>query len=169
MTFEVPEGLMVSVSGVRGRVGESLTPAVAARFAAAYGAYMNDRAGGSARIVLGRDSRTSGPMLARAVSAALEGVGCSVIDVGLVPTPTTLMAVRYHGADGGIVVTASHNPVEWNALKLASSSGMFLDAEEAAAMRAYLDQPVPWRRWDGLGAVTRDDGRRRQLAHEVDQ
>ena len=158
MRFEVPEGLMVSVSGVRGRVGEALTPDVASRFAAAFGAYMNERASGRARVVLGRDSRTSGPMLSRAVSAALEGVGCDVIEVGLVPTPTALMAVRHHGADGGIVVTASHNPVEWNALKLASGSGMFLDAGEAAAMRTHLERAVPWQGWDGLGAVTRDEG-----------
>ncbi|HUG42136.1 MAG TPA: phosphoglucosamine mutase [Longimicrobiales bacterium] len=158
MGFEVPEGLMVSVSGVRGRVGEALTPDVAARFAAAFGAYMNEHAGGRARVVLGRDSRTSGPMLARAVSAALEGVGCDVVEVGLVPTPTVLMAIRHHGADGGIVVTASHNPVEWNALKLASGEGMFLDAEEAAAMRRHLERPVPWKAWDGLGTVTRDTG-----------
>lgn len=158
MAFDVPDGLMVSVSGVRGKVGEALTPDVAARFAAAFGAYVNERAGGRARVVLGRDSRTSGPMLARAVSAALEGVGCDVVDVGLVPTPTVLMAVRHHEADGGIVVTASHNPVEWNALKLASGAGMFLDADEAAAMRRHLDRPVPWKRWDGLGSVTVDDG-----------
>ncbi|MBW3552121.1 MAG: phosphoglucosamine mutase [Gemmatimonadetes bacterium] len=158
MRFEVPEGLMVSVSGVRGRVGEALTPDVVARFAAAFGAYMIERAGGRARVVLGRDSRTSGPMLSRAVSAALEGVGCDVIEVGLVPTPTALMAVRYHGATGGIVVTASHNPVEWNALKLASDAGMFLDADEAAEMRGHLDRDVPWKGWDGLGKVTCDDG-----------
>lgn len=156
MGFEIPAGLMVSVSGVRGRVGEAMTPEVVARFAAAFGAYLGERSGRRARVVLGRDSRTSGPMLARAVSAALEGVGCDVVDVGLVPTPTVLMAVRHHGADGGIVVTASHNPVEWNALKLASSAGMFLDADEAAAMRAHLERPVPWQAWDGLGTVTRD-------------
>ena len=158
MGFEVPEGLMVSVSGVRGRVGEALTPDVVARFAAAFGSYMNQHAGGRARVVLGRDSRTSGPMLSRAVSAALEGVGCDVIEVGLVPTPTALMAIRHHGATGGIVVTASHNPVEWNALKLASDAGMFLDAEEAAEMRGHLERDVPWRGWDGLGTVTRDEG-----------
>ena len=158
MSFQVPEGLMVSVSGVRGRVGESLTPDIVARFAAAFGAYMNARAEGRARVVLARDSRTSGPMLGRAVSAALEGVGCDVIHLGLVPTPTALMAIRHHGADGGVVVTASHNPVEWNALKLASGAGMFLDADEAAEMRSYLDRPVPWRGWDGLGTVLEDQG-----------
>lgn len=157
MAFEIPAGLMVSVSGVRGRVGEALTPEVAMRFGAAFGAYMNERAGGRAKIVLGRDSRTSGPLLSRAVSAALEGVGCEVVEVGLVPTPTVLMAVGHHGAAGGIVVTASHNPVEWNALKLASGSGMFLDADEAAAMRRHLDGRPPWKDWDGIGSVTRDE------------
>ena len=158
MAFEIPDGLMVSVSGVRGRVGQALTPDVAMRFAAAFGAYMTDRAGGRARIVVGRDSRTSGPLLVRAVSAALEGVGCDVVDVGLVPTPTALMAIRHHGATGGVVVTASHNPVEWNALKLASAQGMFLDAEEAAALRAHLDAPPPWAAWDGVGGVEHDEG-----------
>ena len=155
--FEIPDGLMVSVSGVRGRVGEALTPDVVTRFAAAFGAYLNERAGGRAKVVLARDSRTSGPLFVRAVSAALEGVGCDVVHVGLVPTPTALMAIRHHGADGGVVVTASHNPVEWNALKLASGSGMFLDAEEAAAMRAFLDRDPAWKGWDGIGSVTTDD------------
>lgn len=167
MAFEIPDGLMVSVSGVRGRVGETLTPDVVARFAAAFGTYMIEgagdaRAGSSAgadrpRVVLARDSRTSGPLLTRAVSAALEGVGCDVIDLGLVPTPTALLAIRHHGAAGGIVVTASHNPVEWNALKLASRSGMFLDAEEAAAMRRHLDGTPPWKGWDGIGLREVDD------------
>jgi phosphomannomutase len=158
MTFEIPDGLMVSVSGVRGRVGQALTPDVVARFAAALGAYLDDAVGGGSRVVLARDSRTSGPLLGRAVSAALEGVGCDVIDLGLVPTPTALMAIRYHGAAGGVIVTASHNPVEWNALKLASHQGMFLDAEEAVAMRAYLDRPIPWKRWDTIGQRETDDG-----------
>jgi phosphomannomutase len=156
MAFEAPPGLMVSVSGVRGKVGEALTPDVVVRFAAAFGAFLRDRTEGATAVVLGRDSRTSGPLFVRAVSAALEGVGCDVIDIGLVPTPTALMAVRHHDAAGGIVVTASHNPVEWNALKLASSEGMFLDGEEAAAMRAYLDRPTPWQGWDGIGTVRHD-------------
>jgi phosphomannomutase len=156
MSFEIPPGLMVSVSGVRGRVGEALTPEVAARFAGAFGAYLLEQAGPSASVVLARDSRTSGPLLARAVSAALEGVGCHVIDAGLVPTPTALLAIRHHGAAGGVVVTASHNPVEWNALKLASGSGMFLDPEEAAAVRAHLDRPLPWKAWDGIGRQEAD-------------
>jgi phosphomannomutase len=157
MTFEIPDGLMVSVLGVRGRVGDTLTPDVVARFAAALGAYLSDADGEGSRVVLARDSRTSGPLLGRAVSAALEGVGCDVIDLGMVPTPTALMAIRHHGAAGGVIVTASHNPVEWNALKLASRQAMFLDAEEAVAMRAYLDRPIPWKGWDGIGSREVDD------------
>jgi phosphomannomutase len=164
MTFEVPAGLMVSVSGVRGQVGHALTPEVAARFAAAFGAYLQDRVGGDARVVLARDSRTSGPLLARAVSAALEGVGCHVVDLGLVPTPTALLAIRHHRAAGGLVVTASHNPVEWNALKLASGDATFLDADEAAAMRMFLDRDPPWRAWDGIGTLSVDpDAARRHV------
>lgn len=153
---EIPADLMVSVSGVRGRVGEALTPEVAARFAAAFGAYLRESTS-RPRVVLGRDSRTSGPMFVRAVTSALQSVGCDVIDVGLAPTPTTLFAIRHHGAAGAIVVTASHNPVEWNALKLASGAGMFLDADEGPRMRAYLsEKPIPRAGWDGLGTVVED-------------
>lgn len=157
MAFEVPKDLMVSVSGVRGRVGEALTPEIVSRFAAAFGAYLRESAGDRRpRVVLGRDSRTSGPMFARAVSAALESVGCDVVEVGLAPTPTTLFAIRGERADGAIVVTASHNPVEWNALKFASAEGMFLDGDQAARMREFLDaRPIPRAGWDGLGRVER--------------
>lgn len=157
MGFEIPADLMVSVSGVRGRVGEGLTPEVVARFAAAFGAWLHERSD-RPRVVVARDSRVSGPMFRLAVLAGLESVGCDVIEAGLVPTPTALFTIRHHGADGGIVVTASHNPVEWNALKFASAAGMFLDADEAAAMRAFLnDRPIRRAGWDELGAATVDD------------
>lgn len=157
MSYEIPEGLMVSVSGVRGKVGEALTPDVVARFAAAFGAYLREEAGERPTVVLGRDSRTSGPLLGRAVSAALEGVGCDVVEVGLVPTPTVLLTIGHHGAQGAVIVTASHNPIEWNALKLASGDGMFLDAEQAASMRQQLERRPPWQGWDGIGTLTRDE------------
>lgn len=153
--MKLPKDLMVSVSGVRGKVGESLTPEIITRFAAAFGAYV----GRGNRVVVGRDSRTSGPMLMRSAISALQGVGCDVIDIGVAPTPTALFAVRHHRAAGGIVVTASHNPVEWNALKLASGEGMFLDAEQAARMRTFIeDGAIEWARWDGLGTLTEDRG-----------
>jgi phosphomannomutase len=145
MAFEIPHGLMVSVSGVRGRVGEALTPEIVTRFAAAFGAFLHESASGRPRAVIARDSRTSGPMFVRAATAGLQSVGCDVIDAGLVPTPTTLFAVRHQRAQGGVVVTASHNPVEWNALKLASASGS----------------------WDRLGVVTTDDGALQRHLHAV--
>ena len=158
MSFEIPQDLMVSVSGVRGRLGEGLTPEVVTRFAAAFGAYLAESAsGGRPRVVLARDSRTSGPMFTAAVTAGLQSVGCDLVVAGLVPTPTALLAIRHHGADGGIMVTASHNPVEWNALKFASGEGMFLDAEQAPRMRAYVnDRPIPRAGWDRLGQAEED-------------
>src|SRR5512143_1883102 len=155
MAFEIPKDLMVSVSGVRGRVGEALTPEVVSHFAAAYGTWLKSKiAGRRPRVILGRDSRTSGPMFVRVVAGTLQSVGCDVVEIGLAPTPTTLYAIRTERADGAIIVTASHNPVQWNALKLASSAGMFLDAEQAAEMRQYLsEKPIEYAGWDGLGDV----------------
>lgn len=160
LPFEIPSDLMVSVSGVRGRLGEGLTPEVVAHFAAAFGAFLRETAGSRRpRVILARDSRTSGPMFSHAVTAALQSVGCDVVAAGLVPTPTALFAIRHHQADGGIVVTASHNPVEWNALKFASAAGMFLDADEGGRMRAFLaDRPIPRAPWDEIGNVVADDG-----------
>jgi phosphomannomutase len=158
MAFEIPSDLMVSVSGVRGRVGAGLTPEVVARFAAAYGAYIRERSGRDRPlIVLGRDTRTSGPLFSRVVAGALQSVGCDVVEIGIAPTPTALFNIRALQADGGIVVTASHNPVDWNALKLAAPSGMFLDADEAPLMRAFInDRPIPRASWDTLGEVHSD-------------
>ena len=150
------EGLMVSVSGVRGRVGEALTPEIVARFAAGFGVWALGR-GGSRSVVVGRDSRVSGPMFHRAVLAALESVGATVIDVGMAPTPTIQLAVEHHHAAGGLAITASHNPIEWNALKFIGPSGLFLDPGESAAMRAVVDgEMIPRASWDRLGSVTVD-------------
>jgi phosphomannomutase len=149
------DGLMVSVSGIRGRVGEALTPEVVMRFAAGFGAWATGR-GASRRVVVGRDSRVSGPMFHRIVLGALESVGCEVVDVGMAPTPTIQLAVEHHHAAGGLAITASHNPIEWNALKFIGPSGLFLDAAEGAAMRRTVDEgvrPVPW---DRLGRVVPD-------------
>ncbi len=148
---------MVSVSGIRGRVGAPFTPELAAALAASFGAFMAP--GSRGPICLGRDSRTSGPMFTRAVTAGLQSVGVDVVDVGVVPTPTLLMAVRELGAAGGIGVTASHNPAEWNALKLVTEEGIFLDAERSAAFRKYLvERDPPRAAWDALGRVSHDAG-----------
>ncbi|HMF88983.1 MAG TPA: hypothetical protein VK575_12970, partial [Gemmatimonadaceae bacterium] len=150
------EGLMVSVSGVRGRVGEALTPEIIAQFAAGFGAWALARAGGKAQIVVGRDSRVSGPMFQPVVHAALQSVGCDVIDIGMVPTPTVQLAVEHHHAAGGLAITASHNPIEWNALKFIGPSGLFLDAAEAADMRKVVEGKIPRATWDKLGTVSKD-------------
>lgn len=148
------QNLMISVSGMRGIVGTDLTPELVARHAAALGAWA--RASGRDGVVLGRDSRTSGPMFAAAASAGLMSVGCRVIDLGVVPTPTVQLAVTHHKAGAGLILTASHNPVEWNALKLLGPDGVFLDAAAGTAVRALADQGPPRAGWDGVGSLTED-------------
>ena len=156
------EGLMVSVSGVRGRVGGGLTPEIVATFAAAFGAWASRS--GVRTIVVGRDSRVSGPMFTRIVHGALESVGCTVIDIGIAPTPTIQLAVEHHHAAGGLGITASHNPIEWNALKFIGPSGLFLSADEGAAMRAIMDEGIPRATWDQLGEIVHDrDAVRRHI------
>jgi phosphomannomutase len=155
--LRLPKGLMVSVSGFRGRVGETLTPELVAWLTAAFGAFLRAEGHGDA-VCLGRDSRTSGPMLFRAATAGLQSVGCRVIDLGMVATPTLLMAVRHHRAAGGIGVTASHNPAEWNALKLAAHDGMFLDGDASLRYRATLERDPARASWDRLGEVQEDSG-----------
>jgi len=154
--IQLPQDLMVSVSGVRGRVGAPLTPELIAGLAAAFGSFMR-RESGDGPVYVGRDSRTSGPMFVRAVVAGLQSVGVPVIDLGVVPTPTLLLAVRGSDAIGGIGVTASHNPAEWNALKLVSGEGVFLDADLSARFRAALSEEDPERvAWHAIPAVTED-------------
>src|SRR5438128_1312975 len=161
------EGLMVSVSGVRGRVGEALTPEIIAKFAAGFGAWALARSGGKSRVVVGRDSRVSGPMFQGVVHAALQSVGCDVIDVGMVPTPTVQLAVEHHQAAGGLAITASHNPIEWNALKFIGPSGLFLDPAEAAEMRQVVEGNIPRATWDKLGTVAQDKDAAREHIEKI--
>jgi phosphomannomutase len=121
--------LKISISGVRGVIGDSLTPALLTRFAQAFGTYV-----GSGTIVIGRDPRTSGEMVKQAVVAGLLSSGCRVIDIGMCPVPTIQLLVRHHHAHGGIAITASHNPAEWNALKFIGADGLFLNSGEAREM-----------------------------------
>ena len=121
--------LKISISGVRGVIGESLTPALLTRFAQAFGTYV-----GSGTIVIGRDPRTSGEMVKQAVIAGLLSSGCRVIDIGMCPVPTVQLLVRHHRAHGGIAITASHNPAEWNALKFIGADGLFLNSGQAREM-----------------------------------
>jgi phosphomannomutase len=147
-------GLIISVSGIRGIVGDALTPEVVARFAAAHGACRRRATGGRA-IVLGRDSRTSGPLFEAAAEAGLRSVGCDVVRVGMACTPTILLAVEHVGAAGGIAVTASHNPADWNALKLASDRGIFLTPTEARAVSELAEDAIPRAAWNELGGGSR--------------
>ena len=121
--------LKISISGVRGVIGDSLTPGLLTRFAQAFGTYV-----GSGTIVIGRDPRTSGEMVKQAVIAGLLSSGCRVIDIGMCPVPTIQLLVRHHRASGGIAITASHNPAEWNALKFVGADGLFLNSGRAREM-----------------------------------
>jgi phosphomannomutase len=146
---------MVSVSGIRGRVGDALTPEIMCVYAAGFGAWATSRSE-SRKIVVGRDSRVSGPMFHRVVVGALQSVGCEVVDIGVVPTPTVQLTVEHHHAAGGLAITASHNPIEWNALKFIGPSGLFLEAAEGAEMRALVSGQIPRASWDRIGTITED-------------
>ncbi len=123
---------MLSVSGARGIVGESMTPDVAARFAAAFAQYTLDQAHVDEPLVcIGRDSRPSGEVLIRAARRGLESRGCRVVDLGIVATPTVGVMIDHRKAHGGIVITASHNPDQWNGLKALDSSGAAPSADDA--------------------------------------
>ncbi len=149
---------MRSVSGLRGIVGEDLVPSVVTRYAGAFGAFVAGRGGRA--VALARDSRQSGPAFVAAAAEGLTAAGVDVVDLGMVPTPTAQLAVEFLGGglDGGIVVTASHNPVEWNALKFVGPGGRFLAKAEAEAFFALVDagggSPVGRR----AGSRRREDG-----------
>jgi len=147
--------LMVSVSGVRGLVGTDLTPEIVARWAAAFGTWA--KTGKRKPVVIGRDARTSGPMFAQAATAGLNSVGCDVIDVGLVATPTVQLAVEHHRAAGGIILTASHNPIEWNALKFVGPDGIFLDTAAGTRVRDLAaGESLSRASYNAIGSVTAD-------------
>ncbi|RPJ87421.1 MAG: phosphoglucosamine mutase, partial [Acidobacteria bacterium] len=129
--------LKISVSGVRGIVGESLTPQLVASYAAAFGNYC-----GAGPIFIGSDTRPSGEMIKQAAIAGLLSVGCTPVDVGIVPIPALMLHVREAGAFGGIGITASHNPIEWNALKFIGADGIALRPNQAAELTDLYHQGV---------------------------
>jgi phosphomannomutase len=118
--------LKIGISGVRGVVGETFTPDLVVGFAQAFGTYL-----GPGRILVCRDTRPSGPMVSAAVMAGLLATGCDVVDLGICPTPSLQLAVRWLGADGGISITAGHNPTQWNALKFVRRDGLYLTPGQA--------------------------------------
>jgi len=141
--------LMISISGVRGIVGRSLTPELLVRLGEAFGTYMR-----SGRIVVGRDTRVSGEMVKCAVFSGLLSSGCAIVDVGVVATPTTTLMIEELHADGGVVISASHNPVEWNALKFFRCDGVYLNAEEGEdLLEIYYSGDFVRKPWDGLRTI----------------
>ncbi|MDR2802274.1 MAG: phosphoglucosamine mutase [Prevotellaceae bacterium] len=154
--------LIKSISGIRGTIGgqagESLTPIDLVKFSAAYAGWLRQRKQGQLKVVVGRDARISGEMVQRIVCGTLMGCGVDVVYLGLATTPTTELAVVYEQADGGIVLTASHNPQEWNALKLLNSQGEFLDAGDGKALLQLAEQNTcVFAEADALGTLTENN------------
>ncbi len=145
--------LMVSISGLRGEIGSTLTPEVIVRYTQAFAKYIN---GG--KVVLGRDSRVSGPFIAELVRGTLVASGCQVVDIDIVPTPTVQLEIEHHQAAGGIAITASHNPIQWNGLKFMGADGRFLPPAAAEQVYSLADQnEKQLQNWDKLGNVVFDD------------
>ena len=151
--------LIKSISGIRGtiggRTGDTLNPLDIVKFTTAYAKFITRN---SRKIVVGRDGRMSGPMVRDIVCGTLVGMGYEVVDIGLATTPTTELAVRWHEADGGIIITASHNPAQWNALKLLNSEGEFLTAEDGAeVLRIAEAEDFDYAPVEQLGHVVEDN------------
>ncbi|HGY56313.1 MAG TPA: phosphoglucosamine mutase [Caldithrix abyssi] len=146
--------LMVSISGVRGEIGSTLSPQTIEKYVMAFATYLK---GG--KVVVGRDSRVSGPFINDIVKGCLAASGCEVIDIGIVSTPTVELEIEHHKAAGGIAITASHNPIQWNGLKFMGSDGRFLNPDQAAKVYALADEGAfVLQPWDKLGRVKSDDG-----------
>lgn len=155
--------LIKSISGIRGTIGgkpgDSLTPVDITRFASAYGTWLRRRNAGSTTVVTGRDARVSGEVVAALVNASLRSAGLNVIDIGLVTTPTVEIAVTALKAGGGIIITASHNPAQWNALKLLNEAGEFLsDADGRMVLDIAEREDYDFVGYDELGTQSSDSG-----------
>ena len=155
--------LLATVSGIRGVFGDGLDPSVLVRYASAFGAWLSRQSEARPRVVVGRDGRVTGDVCARIVTATLQAAGCDVIDGGLATTPTVAMGVLKHRADGAVILSASHNPAQWNALKLLDRQGQFLGPDEGAEVLALADGPdsggvaAQTVGYDDLGGYTTDD------------
>ena len=155
--------LIKSISGIRGTIGgktgDNLTPLDAVKFAAAYGTWLKTYSGKeNLKVVIGRDARISGPMIHNLVMQTLVGLGIDVIDLGLSTTPTVEIAVPLENADGGIILTASHNPKQWNALKLLNEKGEFLNGVEGSKILDIAEaEGFDFADVDNLGEITEND------------
>jgi phosphomannomutase len=145
--------LMIGISGIRGVVGESLTPDVILKYSSAFGMLCK-----SGKVVLGRDTRASGEMVRSAVVSGLLSTGCEVVDLGVCATPTVEIAVEGLRASGGVIITASHNPIQWNALKFVGADGIFLSEREGRRLTELIENDkIKHGGWDKLGKVKLDD------------
>ncbi|HQP50023.1 MAG TPA: phosphoglucosamine mutase, partial [Spirochaetota bacterium] len=142
--------LMKSVSGIRGIVGETLTPELVNAVGRAFAAFVK---GGT--VVVGRDSRCTGEAISLGLQSSLMLAGCDVVDIGIVPTPTVQLVVEDLGAKGGIVISASHNPIEWNAFKLVGPSGLFLNEKEIAKFFGLMDSDFRYPLWNKTGSLAK--------------
>jgi phosphomannomutase len=155
--------LIKSISGIRGTIGgepdNNLTPLDLVKFASAYGSWIKEQSSNKAvKIVIGRDARLSGAMVEAIVVNSLIALGIDVINLGLSTTPTVELAVPMEGADGGIILTASHNPKQWNALKLLNSKGEFIDAKAGEMiLERAVKEDFSYAEVDDLGIETKDD------------
>jgi len=144
--------LMKSISGIRGIVGDSMTPELVIEVARGFARYTK-----KGTIVVGRDSRPTGKVISDMLSSALTMAGCNVVEIGIVPTPTVQLMVEELKAAGGIVISASHNPIEWNAFKLINGNGTFLNGKEIKRFFAFMDQEGKYEKWSGIGTITSSD------------
>ena len=145
--------LIISISGVRGIIGKSLTPELVTRFASAFGTFVH---GG--KVVVGRDTRVSGAMIKHSVFAGLMSAGCQIVDLDIVPTPTCSLMVQELKARGAVVISGSHNPIEWNALKFLRSDGIYLNNEQGKQLLdIYYQGNFRKVRWDKLMPVQEDN------------
>lgn len=156
--------LIKSISGIRGTIGgkpnEGLSPVDIVRFTSAYGTWLKSQSDntGKLKVVIGRDARISGEMVSNIVVGTLQGLGIDVIDLGFSTTPTVEIAVPMENADGGIILTASHNPKQWNALKLLNEKGEFISAEEGTVLLQIAeDNAFDYADVDDLGSYTKND------------
>lgn len=152
--------LIKSISGIRGTIGghtgDTLNPLDIVKFTTAYAMFIRKQCGAGCRgkIVVGRDARISGDMVRNVVCGTLMGVGFDVLDIGLATTPTTELAVTMSGADGGIIITASHNPRQWNALKLLNNKGEFLSKADGNEVLAIAEKKALYTQMLTLSAST---------------
>ena len=150
--------LMISISGIRGIIGSGLTPEVVVKYAAAFGNYCKRIQPVNPVVVIGRDGRITGKPVTHIISSTLLSTGVNVRAIGICPTPTVQLAVEHAKAAGGISVTASHNPMQWNGMKFMAPTGMFLDAEENKELWAMADAGRPaYAEWNSAGTHVADD------------